>query len=180
MTSANEPPLATPPNQGGMGWVIGLVVALLALAGWMGWEVYPGLAGSIWPTTEATVRSLKMVYKAKSIDDVNNPKNYWLELEYDYQVNGKTYTGTTYNTASNSVSPSEAAEVQQTLQPGTKCKVHYSPLIPAYSIVKPEMNLSAWGKLVIGVLALLGAILVVVFVVRESIASRPNPPVVET
>jgi hypothetical protein len=175
MVSPNEPSVEVPPDKGGIGWIIGLVVALLALAGWMGWEVYPGLAGQFWPTTEGTVRSMKMFYKAKSIDDVNNPTNYSVELEYEYTVNGTAYTGTAYNTTNNNLTPTEAAEVKQHFQPGAKCKVYYSPLFPTSSVINPQMTISAWGKLVIGLLALLGAVSVVVFVVRESVSPRPSP-----
>jgi hypothetical protein len=175
MVTPNEQPEEAQPDKGSLGWIIGLVVALLALAGWMGWEVYPGLAGNFWPTTEGTVRSMKMFYKAKSIDDVNNPTNYSVELEYEFKVNGTNYTGTAYNTTNNNLSPSEAEEVKRNLQPGAKCKVYYSPLFPTNSVINPAMTVSAWGKLVIGLLALLGAIAVVVFVVRESRLPRPNP-----
>lgn len=175
MASPTNQPAEAQPDKRGLGWIIGLVVALLALAGWMGWEVYPGLAGNFWPTTEGTVRSLKMFYKAKSIDDVNTPKNFSVELQYEYKVNGTTYTGTAYNTTNNNLTPAEAEDVKQKLQPGAKCTVYYSPLFPVNSVINPAMTVSAWGKLVIGVLALLGAVVVTVFVVRESISPRPNP-----
>jgi hypothetical protein len=137
-------------------WLVGGVVVLLALAGWMGWESYPVLAARTWPSAEGTVRTMKMFGKVK-LGSSADPKQFQVDIEYEYVVNGKTYTGTTFNTRNNHLDPNEAAAVQQQYKAGSKCTVRYSPYVPSNSVIVPDPSWTAWGKLVIGVLALIGA-----------------------
>lgn len=137
-------------------WVAGFGLALLALAGWMGWEAYPALAARNWPSTEGKVRTMKMFGKAR-LGSTADPTQFVVEIEYDYVVDGQSYTGTTYNTRNNHLDADERVAVQQQYRPGSKCTVYYSPALPSNSIIVPGATASAWGKLVIGVLALLGA-----------------------
>ena len=105
----------------------GFGVVLLALAVWMGWESYPALAVRSWPSTEGTVRTMKMFGKAKLGSSGADPKQFQVEIEYEYDVNGKKYTGTTFNTRNNHLDPNEVGAVQQQYKSGSKCTVRYSP-----------------------------------------------------
>ena len=152
------------PDEGGMGWIIGLGVAALALAGWMGWEFYTAAGSLFWPTTPGVVKSLK-VWEKTSLN--SGSKNFQIEIVYDYAVGGKTYTGTLFNSRNNHIDQSDIPSVQRQYAVGAACTVTYSRLFKSQSVLVPELSATAWLKFGIAVLALIGAVFLLVIALKK-------------
>lgn len=130
-------------------------MVLLALFGWMGWEFYTAAGSLVWPTTEGTVRTMKVWEKAPL---GGGNKSFQIEITYEYSVGGRTYTGQTFNSRNNHIDEPAIPTIRQQYAVGSRCEVAYSPMVPAQSVLVREVSVTAWGKLAIGLVALGAAV----------------------
>jgi hypothetical protein len=147
---------ASPSTGEGPGTTIVLVIfglCLFALAGWMGWEFYLASAPLSWPTSEGVVRKGRI----KEIFKTRGGTQYQAEVNYEYSVGGRRYTGDTFNTHNNYIDQASVATVSREYGDGAPCPVYYNPSSPTQSVLVPECTWHAWGKLTISALSFLGA-----------------------
>lgn len=136
-------------------WVFGFGLALLAAAGWLIYDSYPSLVASTWPSTEGTIKTLKVFSKMRLGNP--EPNSYELELTYDYTVNGTTYTGDRFNGRGNHI-PVDSLPMVQNLKPGSPCTVYYSSAFPATSILDRTITWHVWVKAGLGLVLVVGGL----------------------
>lgn len=155
-TQATQPenaPVAEEPSL--FGTFIGGAVVLLALGGWLGWEFYTAAGSLTWPAAEGTMKTFK-VWEKKDLSGGGSVQ-YQVDVNYEYTVNGQSYTGQTFNSRNNHVDQERLPELERQYAPGQKVQVAYSNFMPSQSVLVREVSATAWGKLVIAVLSFLGA-----------------------
>jgi hypothetical protein len=173
MADSNQPPTSPAEEAKLTATLVGAGLVLLALFGWMGWEFYTAAGSLTWPATEGVVRSFKVWEKSPL---GGGKKSYQVEISYEYTVDGQTYTGQTFNSRNNHVDESAVPAIRQQYAAGSKCQVAYSSMAPSQSVLVREVSATAWGKLGIGLAALVGAVFCLVLAFRkEKPATTPVP-----
>jgi hypothetical protein len=173
MTAENPP--SSLPDEPSFVWTFAIsALALLALAGWLGWEFSAAAGSTFWPTTEGVVKSFNVWEKTQL--GGSGQVLHQVETSYDYTVDGKHYTGQNFNSRNNHVNAADIPDLSQRYAPGAKIEVIYSPLTPSQSILVREISSTAWAKLVIALLAALGALACVYLALQKPAPAKPAAP----
>jgi hypothetical protein len=166
-------PAEAPPEEPNLFWTFAIgALVLLALAGWLGWEFYTAAGSMFWPTTDGVVKTFKVWEKTEL--GGGGQVLHQVELTYDYTVNGQNYTGQNFNSKNNHVDAGDIPALSQQYA-GAKIQVIHSPLTPSQSILVREISSTAWAKLVIAVLAALGALACVYYALQKEKPAAATP-----
>jgi Protein of unknown function (DUF3592) len=125
---------------------LGIVAVWLTLA--LGNAIYFGLASLHWPTVSARVTTSALTTCSSNLG------NWWTpDVEYEYQLDGRTYHGSRirYST-SVSYHEEEARAVQAAYPEGAFLKAAYDPHNPEVSVLAPGVSSEMWEGALVPVL----------------------------
>jgi hypothetical protein len=142
--------------------IVPLMIGLVALS--MSVLVSQGAQDAAgWPTTEGTVTNTYIAQHTGSKGAIS----YSPEVQYQYQVDGFSYTGDRLGVISQSSSYDWALSYLNNYQVGSTVTVHYNPANPADAVLETEVGFMGTGLMIIGIVFILVGALVMVFLVKK-------------
>lgn len=132
-------------------FVWSFLFAGLAILGWGIWSSLEAFASNAWPEA-AGVITFSTVASYESDSDSGTTTMYYPDLRYQYNVEGKEFTGTEVDLGDYSSSDiSYAKKVTARYPVGKSVRVFYDPAHPGTAVLEPGFTGGIWIPLVIGI-----------------------------
>ena len=115
-------------------WIIGTVVFGLAFLMWRGYQ--DRKASPQWPTATGLIIDSRVVAQNESDDGASFTREWRIDINYTYSVNGQTYKNNRIRALLPRFSTeAEALAIQQKFPAGAQVPVFYDPAKPQSSVL---------------------------------------------
>jgi len=132
-------------------------ILLISGIGFLGWELFSAFrsfeASSSWEATTAMVTQSELRrYRSYSRRRSSGSYRREVEIEYTYQVNGKSYTGSRVSFGQSFISNSLDLFKSETVKKypkGERVTVYFNPSAPSDSVLETQLPISAYLVIII-------------------------------
>ncbi len=129
------------------------------------------LASKSWPVANGEIQAVQVIRDVDR-DGGKTIVRHYIRINYDYEVEGISYTGDRYSLGDGSTASkrfkerSEAIAEKNKYPLGSEIDVYYKPTEPSFAILKPGTNFGTFVPIVLGVLFLPSGIALFVFMLK--------------
>lgn len=149
-----------------LGTVVLLFVISAALLAFGLFFVQEANASRSWPAVTGRAQTVRVTWDLSNRQESMPDRDYYFEVRYTYQVDGKTYTGERYSLGGGSNaagrtynSEDEArAAAAAAYQAGDSITVYYDPAAPESAVLQPGAGFGTYAPLILGLFFLLGGV----------------------
>lgn len=113
-------------------WLLGWTAGTLAFDCLLGWSLVYQFRALTFPTADGVVTRSEVLVGRDSDGD----PSYHLDIAYDYEVDGRRYTGTRYSRAQVGVSSKAWHKVRDELPVGAAVQIRYDPDDPTQALLR--------------------------------------------